>query len=60
MVTFGLFVSALFPIAKIVPFKDACFLKKSHGAVDSGNADMPIDLDGTAINLIDIRVVGCI
>ncbi len=56
MLSGGLLVAR--PAVKRVPFQDAFFLEKAHGAVDRGKRNAAIGKGSTAVQFFDIRMIG--
>jgi len=51
------FLIARAAVAEIMLLQDLRLFEQADRAVDRGDADMGIDLDGAAVDLLDIRMV---
>jgi hypothetical protein len=45
-------------IPEIQPLDHTGVLKQADGAVDGGDTDLGVDIGGTAVDLLDVRMVG--
>ena len=46
-------------LAEIVALDDAGVLEQFHGAIDGGDRNMRVDFRAASIELLDVRVIGC-